>query len=282
MQASQRYEEGKRDRFGHTAVRVKEQFVIVFGGAMNLPKATSFTITNETFVYNCQTDKWSQLIAKNDETHKPSPRAAHSACAVEENHMVIFGGMNPEQRYADNELYLLKLVKGFPGEWIKVPISGQKPPNRYGHGMVYSKPYIVVFGGNVNEFAGNDAWVIEINKDPMQWMHIDCGVIKPSPRIYSAICVWSAPAMRDMILVYGGRDQKGVALNDLWGLRSHKDGRWDWTRAETGEHLPQPTARYLHSLTCYNNLLFSIGGRGVDSAGDDVPLEMFNISTSEW
>lgn len=34
-----------------------------------------------------------------------------------------------------------------------------------------------------------------------------------------------------MMLVFGGRGKKNISLNDLWGLRKHNNGQWDWTKA---------------------------------------------------
>lgn len=34
-----------------------------------------------------------------------------------------------------------------------------------------------------------------------------------------------------MIVVFGGRGQEQMALNDAWGLRKHRDGKWDWVVA---------------------------------------------------
>lgn len=34
-----------------------------------------------------------------------------------------------------------------------------------------------------------------------------------------------------MMILFGGRDALDNALNDTWGLRRHRDGSWDWTKA---------------------------------------------------
>ncbi len=31
--------------------------------------------------------------------------------------------------------------------------------------------------------------------------------------------------------MFGSRNKKGLALNDLWGLRKHNTGAWDWIEA---------------------------------------------------
>ncbi len=32
-----------------------------------------------------------------------------------------------------------------------------------------------------------------------------------------------------MMIIFGGRDIKGKTCKEIWGLRKHRDGRWDWT-----------------------------------------------------
>lgn len=34
-----------------------------------------------------------------------------------------------------------------------------------------------------------------------------------------------------MMVIFGGRTGDQSALKDTWGLRRHRDGRWDWINA---------------------------------------------------
>lgn len=40
--------------------------------------------------------------------------------------------------------------------------------------------------------------------------------------------LWKPKEQGDMILMFGGRNKGGNALDDLWGLRRHNNGEWDW------------------------------------------------------
>jgi hypothetical protein len=63
----------------------------------------------------------------------------------------------------DNELYLLKVIaKDVNGKWIKVPIKGIKPRPRYGHTMNFIKPFIIIFGGTVDQEPTNEVWILGI------------------------------------------------------------------------------------------------------------------------
>lgn len=34
-----------------------------------------------------------------------------------------------------------------------------------------------------------------------------------------------------MMVIFGGRSLDGQPRNDTWGLRRHRDGKWDWVKA---------------------------------------------------
>lgn len=48
-----------------------------------------------------------------------------------------------------------------------------------------------------------------------------------------------------MLVIFGGRDSNSRSLCDAWGLRQHRDGRWDWLEAPCRKHTI-PEARYQH------------------------------------
>ena len=46
-----------------------------------------------------------------------------------------------------------------------------------------------------------------------------------------------------MMVIYGGRGSDSSSLSDTWGLRRHRDGRWDWVKAPYKPNGELPTAR---------------------------------------
>jgi len=48
-----------------------------------------------------------------------------------------------------------------------------------------------------------------------------------------------------MIIVFGGRTVEKSNENDLWGLRKHRDGKWEWVKAisKSKENI-QPAGRH--------------------------------------
>ena len=47
-----------------------------------------------------------------------------------------------------------------------------------------------------------------------------------------------------MVVAFGGRSNDSQALTDTWGLRRHRDGRWDWVRAPYKADKEMPIGRY--------------------------------------
>jgi len=104
---------------------------------------------------------WKEIHPAGRHEDVPSPRAAHAASVIEKLQLVIFGGAVGHGKLADDELYLLRFKDDSDsdqGVWKKVPVTGKKPGARYGHSVVYFKPYIVVFGGNTGNEPTNDVW----------------------------------------------------------------------------------------------------------------------------
>lgn len=71
---------------------------------------------------------------------------------------------------ADDNLYVLDLSTGEENAtWLNIPIVGSTPGRRYGHSMVFIKPFLVVFGGNTGSEPVNDAWSLNLEKSPFNW-----------------------------------------------------------------------------------------------------------------
>lgn len=154
---------------------------------------------------------------------------------------------------------------------------------------MYFKPYIIVYGGNNSERLCDGLWAlnVNVNNTPFRWEEIVTtpGKPVPEPRLYHSCSIWNTHNKTQMILVFGGRNSKSQALNDLWGLRRHNNGEWDWLQAPYRANVKKPDERYQHSAACYQNLFFVVGGRRggrADPESGGLSLEVFNLDNSEW
>mmetsp|Transcript_43522 Transcript_43522/g.57595 ORF Transcript_43522/g.57595 Transcript_43522/m.57595 type:complete len:191 (-) Transcript_43522:2011-2583(-) len=173
-------------RFGHTITIVCKNKVVLFGGATG--DTGKYSMTGETFMYNILNKSWQKLSVKGV---PPSPRAAHSATNVEQMQMVVYGGATGGGSLASDDLYLLDMRNGEDmAQWMIVPVVGSTPGRRYGHSIIFSKPHLLVYGGNTGAEPVNDVWCLSVERAPFSWNKLDCGRDQPSPRVYhsAALC----------------------------------------------------------------------------------------------
>ncbi|OEH78480.1 kelch repeat domain-containing protein serine threonine protein phosphatase protein [Cyclospora cayetanensis] len=156
--------------------------------------------------------------------------------------------------------------------------------------MAYCKPNIIVHGGNDGEHPLSDVWHMDVEASPFHWTEVQLGseMKRPLPRVYHAAEVCREGPASGMLVIFGGRDSNSRSLADAWGLRQHRDGRWDWVEApckkqtlpearfqhceplstavydtETVEWRLLPTmGRFRHSSWALRNTVFTFGGFG--------------------
>ena len=155
-------------------------------------------------------------------------------------------------------------------KWIPIKTVGPSPGMRYGHTLAFLKPFFIMFGGNTNS---NDVWIIDINAVQVSWIKLDFpNGTGPCPRLYHTVGFCSKGGAQGMMIVFGGRDSTDNPLNDIWGLRRHRDGRWDWILAtiSKGDKLKP---RYNHSVVFYGTLMIIFGGRARKYINAKISLE---------
>lgn len=181
-----------------------------------------------------------------------------------------------------DDLYLLDLRNGEDqGQWIIVPVVGLTPGRRYGHIISFFRPYLIVFGGNIGNESINDIWSLCVEKAPFSWTRIQLISESPLQRVYHSAAQCLTGTATGMMIIYGGRTNDGHPLNDIWGLRRHRDGNWDWLRAPSKPGTLVPKARYQHTILFMGSLLLVVGGR-TDKTSEIVPFETYDTETSEW
>lgn len=163
-------------------------------------------------------------------------------------------------------------------EWIVVPVKGTTPGRRYGHTLVFLKPYLILFGGNYGNEAVNDVWIFNSETHPLQWQKLEISGDLPPTRVYHSSAVCNYGFANGMMVTFGGRRKEGNLLNDMWGLRRHRNGSWDWTKAP---YKGTPKERHQHSSIFCGNFFINIGGRASPD-GDNLPIEVYDTDTSEW
>lgn len=183
---------------------------------------------------------------------------------------------------ASDELFLLnlRLDENNP-QWKIVPVVGNTPGRRYGHTMIAAKPNLVIFGGNNGTDTVNDVWILNIEKSPYTWVKLPIIGDIPSPRTYHSASLCTFGSATGMMVVFGGRGSDQTPLNDAWGLRKHRDGRWDWVSAPCKPGTDMPLNRYQHGAAFVGTCMLIVGGR-TNHIAEQIGLEVYDTETSEW
>ena len=87
--------------------------------------------------------------------------------------------------------------------------KGPTPGKRYGHSLVYYKPFFILFGGNLNNEVANDVWIFNSEQQPLHWTKLDIKSDVPQPRIYHSAVVCTYGGANGMMVVFGGRRKNG-------------------------------------------------------------------------
>lgn len=169
---------------------------------------------------------------------------------------------HPGGSLASDDLYLLDLRSGEnSAQWMIVPVVGLTPGRRYGHSLIFNKPHLLVCCGNTGQEPVNDIWCLNVERSPFQWVKIDTASENPAARVYHSAALCSSGSATGMMVIFGGRKGDGTALNDTWGLRRHRDGRWDWVQAPYKQAVEAPLQRYQHSSIFMGTMMIVVGGR---------------------
>lgn len=166
-------------------------------------------------------------------------------------------------------------------QWILVSVVGTTPGRRYGHSIVFSKPYLIVFGGNTGKESVNDVWILNVEKAPMSWAKLQCSGEVPPARVYHSAALCSAGSSNGMMVIFGGRTAAKDPAYDTWGLRRHRNGSWDWMRAPYKPTSEAPIGRYQHSAEFKGSKMIIVGGRTTDTQ-NEVPMEVYDCEASDW
>ena len=87
-----------------------------------------------------------------------------------------------------------------------VPVVGKTPGRRYGHTIVFSKPYLLVFGGNTSSENLNDVWCLNVDKAPFSWLQLEvAGTDMPCVRSYHSAALCTTGSATGMMVTFGGR-----------------------------------------------------------------------------
>ncbi|KAF2069331.1 hypothetical protein CYY_009352 [Polysphondylium violaceum] len=119
-------------RWGHSMVPLSDCTILLFGGHSGTKRL------NDLYIFNTETNEWSQPKLSVDSEETPQPRAGHSASMIG-HHMVIFGGGDG---HIINDFYGLDTR-----EWRWWKIKSNTPEARCAHSSNIINNKLVIYGG---------------------------------------------------------------------------------------------------------------------------------------
>ncbi|KAG8385740.1 hypothetical protein BUALT_Bualt03G0076600 [Buddleja alternifolia] len=189
----------------------------------------------------------------------------HSACTVDQNKIIIFGGFGGIGRHARrNELLLLNAESGM----VEIIAAAGGPSPRLGHTSSLVGDFLYVIGGRADPLnILNEVWVF--NKAKKEWKLVQCSGSFFPPRHRHAAAVVSSK-----IYVFGGIHDDAIS-SSLYVLDTDTS---EWSNIEIqGDH---PGPRHSHSMEANGSKLYMFGGYNGEKALGD--LYSFDIQTGLW
>lgn len=83
-----------------------------------------------------------------------------------------------------------------------------------------------------------------------------------------------------MMIAFGGRDNTGVTCKEIWGLRKHRDGRWDWTKPQNLQD-SEIQGRFQHISLYLGTLLINVGGKVNDQTYNNM-ISIYDYEVPKW
>jgi len=150
---------------------------------------------------------------------------------------------------ASSETYTLDFSVD-PATWTKLDTSGEIPAC-YGHSAVWGEEMgmrqMIVFGGkDSSENLLNDCWRLEWNT---WWYKINVTGDKPLARWqHTAVWIWGENGEPGRMFIFGGEDENGNPLDDVWALEQPGPGEPNWKWEELYPIGDLPSARSGHAV----------------------------------
>ena len=200
--------------FGHSLAMINSVKVCLFGGAICTVKNLNYL--NDTYIYNIMNRIWLKLNFNQKDGKLPCKRAAHTSAANDNMEMVIYGGSN-ESGPIDDKLWILKLGNQNEGIWSEITTIGPRPGPRYGHSLIFMKPFFILFGGVKLKKETNELWILNTKISPCQWekAKYDNNNVIPCSRVYHSCGICPSGNYSGMMIILGGRDSNQKPLNDI-------------------------------------------------------------------
>lgn len=196
-----------------------------------------------------------------------SPLCRHSAI-VKNDQMYIFGGTDGTNEFNRTIVISLNTM----ASRIIEPEKKDCPPPLDSHSAVLyedgTAAWMIVFGGFAIGHRSNSVYSLNLSNEKWKMAHTT-----QAPRGRSN---HSAIVYKDHMYIFGGTNDEGEKMNDLWKL-DLRTYAWEEI-ASTGE---VPSSRSGHSAVVHTDLMIVFGGMK-DITKETNDMYTYNIDTNTW
>lgn len=261
------YDNSPAPRVGHASTLCGNAYVI-FGGDTVTNEAGE--IDNDLYLFNMNSHAWT---VPKPTGKKPSGRYGHTIGVIAitnfDSKLYLYGGQLDDVVYNDLCVFNLSSFRrpDVHWEWVH-PSDHIRPPPLTNHSMDVYDNKLWLFGGSTGKKLTNELWCFDPQME--RWDKIKTlGNQQPQPVEEHASVIY-----KDLMIVYGGKNSDGEALNDLYFLNLITK---TWFKFPTNFPL-EPQGKYGHTLSILkNDKLLILGGHLPDYANLGENLEVSNI-----
>ncbi|KAJ6240236.1 hypothetical protein M0813_24579 [Anaeramoeba flamelloides] len=198
---------------------------------------------------------------------KPKALYGHACCIIDE-YIYIFGGEDIDSNVY-NDLYYFDLENG---EWkIEKVYQGESPEPRTECSLNIIGTYLFLFGGTNKKTRLGDFHIFLTETG--EWINEpETTGTQPTPRSGHASAV-----IENQIWIFGGRNDEGVVLNDLYCLDCNT---YTWFCVEPANNSLIPSPRVWHTAVFIDTNFVVYGGWSNGAVLGD--LWIYDLLTSEW
>ena len=196
--------------------------LVVFGGRSRVGTSGPYTLYNDTWAFDPDSDKWSKLAGDGAISKRFN---ASMVLRDDTGDLLVFGGNTSGsalQYVPNNDVWRFDFKTS---AWSMITTAGSVPAKRFFTGGLWDskRKRLVVYGGADESLFANtakfkdDIWALDFAQDPPRWARLDINATeKPDGRYWSSL-VYDAVA--DRYVMFGGHDDKSQGnRNDLWAF----------------------------------------------------------------
>ena len=262
-------------RFRHDMAPIGKNKVLLFGGE----KSDIFQDANDTWIFDLKTKEWTQIFCPD----APSPRRDFSMTQIDENKILLFGGMNFDKFISFSDLWIFNLDSL---NWFKVKNNpfDSIGDNRCRHKIArFNDSLIISFAGDFHlTKTSEETYFYNYKKNKLE--DFKNSTISNPPYWLNREYLSMTTIKDNSILMFGGWDSDHGEFGDTWELKwGNNMGEWTfyWEKFKNLKSNINPKAE-AEMVHIRDGIVVLFGGTGNSNPAGDTNTWYFDYRYKEW